>query len=134
MIQSNLNVLLVEDAEITRRIIREMLQQCGFAHVDEASNGAEGWKQMLHGLETKHPYQLVVADWSMPQMSGIDLMRKIHAHPTYQKTPFILLTSHNERPKVMEAIRAGVGHYLVKPFSAESLKAKVREALGKKAA
>lgn len=132
MLHSNLKILLVEDAEITRRIVREMLEQNGYSQIHEASNGAEAWGVLQRAIEVMHPFQLVIADWSMPQMTGIDLLRKLQSAEEYRRTPFILLTSHNEKTKVMEAIRAGVGHYLVKPFSADALQKKMREALSKK--
>jgi two-component system chemotaxis response regulator CheY len=121
-------VLLVEDTEITLRILAQMLAQLGFNSVTEASDGYRAWDLLEDAVDQNRPFGIVLCDWNMPGMTGLDLLRKMHGDNRFAGTPFILLTSNTEKEQVMEAIRAGVAHYLAKPFPVEALLKKMREA------
>src|SRR4051794_37521752 len=109
-------ILLVEDTEITLRILAQMLAQLGFSNVTEAADGYQAWARMMEAVRNGQPFGAILCDWNMPGMSGLDLLRKMNGDSTVAGTPFVLLTSNTDKDQVMEAIRAGVSHYLAKPF------------------
>ncbi len=122
----NLPILIVDDYRTMLRIIRNLLKQLGLTNVDEASDGGEA----LARLRDK-PYGLVVSDWNMAPMTGLDLLREVRADADLQQLPFIMITAESKAENVAAAKLAGVDNYIVKPFNAETLKAKIASALGK---
>lgn len=122
MFNLSLKVLVVDDFPTMRRIVKNLLKQLGFENIDEAEDGL----QALSKLKTAS-YGLVVSDWNMPNMEGIDLIRKIRQDPALKDTPFLMVTAEAEKEKVIEAIKAGVDNYIVKPFTAEVLKEKLEK-------
>lgn len=117
-----LRVLVVDDFPTMRRIVKNLLKQLGFENIDEAEDGMQALQKMKVGQ-----YGLVVSDWNMPNMEGIDLIRKIRQDPNLKDTPFLMVTAEAEKEKVIEAIKAGVDNYIVKPFTAEVLKEKLEK-------
>lgn len=120
-------ILLVEDTEITRKIIHRMLYKLGYTNVVEAENGVAAWSEIEKSLRLGKPFQLVVADWKMPGMSGLELLRRIRTDLRIAATPFLLLTTNTRKDQVLEAITAGVSNYLAKPFVIEVFEKKLRE-------
>lgn len=120
-----LRVLIVDDQTSMRQLMRFSLQQIGIRNVDEAKSGA-------HALEwlTTTRYDLVISDWNMEQVDGLQLLKLIRRNPLTQKTPFIMSTGNKDREKVKEAVQAGVNNYIVKPFNVESLKKKIEQVIG----
>jgi len=112
-------VLVVDDHDSTTQIIRTLLRQIGFVDVDDAGNGAEA----LTKMRVKR-YGLVISDWHMEPMTGYDLLREVRGDPTLKRTPFIM-TGESESENVVAAKKAGVSNYIVRPFDAEALKAKI---------
>ena len=121
----NLPILIVDDYKTMLRIIRNLLKQLSFINVDEASDGSEA----LLKLRDK-PYGLVISDWNMQPMTGLDLLREVRADPTLEHLPFIMITAESKAENVVAAKQAGVNNYIVKPFNAETLKAKISSVLG----
>lgn len=115
-------VLVVDDFPTMRRIVKNLLKQLGFENIDEAEDGMQALSKLKTG-----GYGLVVSDWNMPNMEGIDLIRKIRQDPALKDTPFLMVTAEAEKEKVIEAIKAGVDNYIVKPFTAEVLKEKLEK-------
>ena len=113
-------VLVVDDYSTMVRIIRNLLRQLGFADVDDASDGAEAIAKM-HAKR----YGLVISDWNMEPMTGFDLLRQVRADPELGDTPFIMVTAESKTENVIAARKAGVNNYIVKPFNAQTLKAKI---------
>ena len=113
-------VLVVDDYSTMVRIIRNLLRQLGFADVDDASDGAEAIAKM-HAKR----YGLVISDWNMEPMTGFDLLRQVRADPELGDTPFIMVTAELKTENVVAARKAGVNNYIVKPFNAQTLKAKI---------
>jgi len=113
-------VLIVDDYSTMVRILRNLLRQLGFADVDDASNG----EVALAKMHTKR-YGLVISDWNMEPMTGYDLLRQVRADPGLQQTPFIMVTAESKTENVVAAKQAGVNNYIVKPFNAQTLKAKI---------
>jgi len=113
-------VLVVDDYSTMVRIIRNLLRQLGFADVDEANDGATALAKM-HARR----YGLVISDWNMEPMSGFDLLQRVRSDPELNATPFIMVTAESKTDNVIAARRAGVNSYIVKPFNAQTLKAKI---------
>jgi two-component system, chemotaxis family, chemotaxis protein CheY len=122
--ESSISVLVIDDFTTMVRIVRNILRHLDFVDIDEASNGAEA----LAKMRRKH-YGLVISDWNMQPMTGLELLREVRADSNLCKTPFILVTSESHRDKVIAAKQAGVTGYIVKPFSPQTLKAKIDAAL-----
>ena len=113
-------VLVVDDYGTMVRIIRNLLRQLGFADIDDARDGAEAIAKMHN-----RRYGLVISDWNMEPMTGFDLLRQVRSDPTLGETPFIMVTAESKTENVIAARKAGVNNYIVKPFNAQTLKAKI---------
>ncbi|HVU42575.1 MAG TPA: response regulator [Xanthobacteraceae bacterium] len=113
-------VLVVDDYSTMIRIIRNLLRQIGFADVDDANNGAAA----LDKMRAKR-YGLVISDWNMEPMTGYDLLQQVRSDPGFGNTPFIMVTAESKTENVIAAKKAGVNNYIVKPFNAQTLKAKI---------
>jgi two-component system chemotaxis response regulator CheY len=122
---SSLGVLVVDDQQTIRSLVRSGLQQLGFANVREAVDGEEGLRQMLI-----KPAQLVITDFNMPKLDGLGLLRAIRAHPPIQTTAVIMLTGRADKDLVQRAVQFGVNNYLVKPFTVATLKEKIEDVFG----
>ncbi len=120
-------VLVVDDYNTMVRIIRNLLKQIGFADVDDAGDGAAA----LGKMHIKR-YGLVISDWNMQPMTGFDLLRQVRADPGPSKTPFIMVTAESKTENVIAARKAGVSNYIVKPFNAQTLKAKIEAMFARK--
>jgi len=124
-VDMNAPVLVVDDYQTMVRIIRNLLKQLGFENVDEASDGREA----LEKMRTKK-YGLVISDWNMEPMTGYELLREVRADEILRPTPFIMVTAESKTENVIAAKKAGVNNYIVKPFNAQTLQAKVASVLG----
>jgi two-component system, chemotaxis family, chemotaxis protein CheY len=124
-----MSVLVVDDYSTMIRIIRNLLRQLGFVDVDDASDGASALKKM-----NVKRYGLVISDWNMEPMTGYDLLRQVRANPEIETTPFIMVTAESKTENVIAAKKAGVDNYIVKPFNAQTLKAKIEAVFADKQA
>lgn len=119
-----MKILLVDDSSTMRRIQKNVLNQLGYADVDEAGDGLEGLEKMKG-----NQYGLVLADWNMPNMDGITMVREIRANAAWAKIPILMVTTEAEKSRIMEAIKAGVQNYVVKPFTPDVLSEKIKSVL-----
>ena len=119
------NVLVVDDYGTMRRIIRNLLTQIGFTNIEEAADGAAA----LGKLREKS-FGLVISDWNMEPMTGLQLLQDVRADNKLKPTPFIMVTAESKTENVVAAKEAGVNNYIVKPFNAETLKKKIESVLG----
>lgn len=124
-VDKNMNVLIVDDYKTMLRIIRNLLKQLGFNNVDEATDGS----MALQKLRDK-PYGLVISDWNMEPMTGLDLLREVRSDGQLKQLPFLMVTAESKTENVIAAKQAGVDNYIVKPFNAETLKGKLESVLG----
>jgi two-component system, chemotaxis family, chemotaxis protein CheY len=124
-VDMSMRVLIVDDYKTMLRIIANLLKQLGFANVDEATDGATA----LRLLRT-NPYGLVISDWNMEPMTGLQLLKEVRADDRLKTTPFIMVTAESKTENVVAAKQAGVNNYIVKPFNAETLKQKIISVLG----
>jgi len=125
----SLSVLVVDDASTMIRIVSTMLRQIGFTDIDEVQGGATA----LTKMRIKR-YGLVISDWNMEPITGIDLLRQVRADPDLGEIPFIMVTAETRTKNVIAAKDAGVSNYIVKPFTAQMLKAKIDAVFAEKAA
>jgi two-component system chemotaxis response regulator CheY len=124
-VDKNMNVLIVDDYKTMLRIINSLLRTLGFVNVDEATDGT----MALDMFQKKH-YGLVISDWNMEPMSGLELLKKVRALNDNKDVPFIMVTAESKTENVVAAKQAGVNNYIVKPFNAETLKTKLSAVLG----
>jgi len=112
MLDPNAKILVVDDFSTMRRIIKNALKSLNYTNIDEADDGTSA----LQKLRVER-FDLVVCDWNMPGMSGIELLRTMRADPTMKAIPFLMVTAEAKRENIIEAIQAGVTNYIVKPFT-----------------
>jgi two-component system, chemotaxis family, chemotaxis protein CheY len=117
----DMKILVVDDFPTMRRIVKTILKQLGYENTVEAEDGALG----LAALEKDKTIEFVMSDWNMPNMSGIELLKNVRKHPKLKNIPFVLVTAEAEKENIIEAVKAGVNNYVVKPFTAEQLKEKL---------
>jgi two-component system chemotaxis response regulator CheY len=124
-VDMQMNILIVDDYKTMLRIIRNLLKQLGFNNVDEATDGSVA----LQKLRDKE-YGLVISDWNMEPMTGIQLLREVRADAKLKALPFIMITAESKTENVIAAKEAGVNNYIVKPFNAATLKTKLASVIG----
>ena len=118
-------VLVVDDYNTMIRIIRNLLKQIEFNNVEEATDGADALVKLRAGN-----YGLVISDWNMAPMSGLQLLQEMRADIRLKSTPFIMVTAESKTENVVAARQAGVSSYIVKPFNAATLRDKIEKVLG----
>jgi two-component system chemotaxis response regulator CheY len=114
-------VLVVDDSAVMRQIIKKNLKELGFGELSEAENGAAGLKKA-----GEEPVDLIVSDWNMPNMTGLEFLKAVRADASLKGIAFIMVTSESDKEKIMEAVKAGVNQYIVKPFNAIQLEEKIK--------
>ena len=121
---TKIKILVVDDFATMRRILRNLLQDLGFSNVSEADDGNTAWPMLQNGT-----YDLLITDWNMPGMPGLELLKAVRGDPRLAKLPVLMLTAEAKREQIVEAAQAGVNGYVIKPFTAETLKAKLEKIL-----
>ena len=122
MIDTSIKVLVVDDMSTMRRIVKNVLKQIGFSDITEAENGQDALTKLRGG-----DFGLVVSDWNMPVMQGIELLRTVRADAELKNLPFLMVTAEAQKENIIEAVQAGVSNYVVKPFTAEALQGKLEK-------
>jgi len=118
----NINVLVVDDFSTMRRIVKNMLRQLNYNNILEADDGSTA----VSILQSKK-VDLIISDWNMPKMTGIELLRYVRQTESIKDTPFILVTAEAQQDNIIEAAKAKVSNYIVKPFTAETLSEKIEK-------
>nr|WP_238339670.1 chemotaxis response regulator CheY [Candidatus Manganitrophus noduliformans] len=116
----NMKILVVDDMSSMRRIIKNTLKQLGYPNTDEAEDGDKALEMVRNA-----PFDLVVSDWNMPNMNGLDLLKAIRQDPKLSALPVLMVTTEAEMDHILEAIRSGVNSYILKPFTPETMKEKI---------
>ncbi|MDE5832096.1 MAG: chemotaxis response regulator CheY [Desulfovibrio sp.] len=116
----NMRVLIVDDFSTMRRIVRTILRQLGLNNVVEADDGNSAWDAL-----NREKIDFIVSDWNMPNMTGIELLRKVRASEQFADIPFLMVTAEAQQENIIEAVQAKVSNYIVKPFTAETMKQKI---------
>lgn len=126
MFPSDTRILIIDDMQTIRDLVKAQLRSMGYTSIVECSNGEEALQYLIKHNTSKQHVQLVISDWNMPKMSGLELLKQVRANPEFLTLPFVLLTSESERDQVTEAVLAGVSQYVVKPFSAKIFEDKLK--------
>jgi len=124
-VDMNMNILVVDDYKTMLRILRNLLRQLNFSNIEEATDGAAALQKLR---DTS--FDLIISDWNMEPMTGIQLLREVRADGKLKHIPFIMITAESKSENVIAAKEAGVSNYIVKPFNAETLKSKMVSVLG----
>jgi two-component system chemotaxis response regulator CheY len=124
-VDMSMNILIVDDYKTMLRIVRNLLNQLGFNNVDEATDGSTALQKLR-----ERNFGLVISDWNMEPMTGLQLLKEVRADMKLKSTPFIMVTAESKTENVVAAKEAGVNNYIVKPFNAATLKQKIASVLG----
>ena len=116
----DVGVLIVDDYKTMLRLTRNLLEQLGFRKIDEAMDGGAAL-----ALLQANKYDLILSDWNMEPMSGLDLLKQVRAGGAHQATPFVMITAEGKPENIVAAKQAGVSNYIIKPFTLQVLKAKL---------
>jgi two-component system, chemotaxis family, chemotaxis protein CheY len=128
-VQQNLNFLVVDDFSTMRRIIKNLLHDLGYLNVTEADDGNTALPLLKNGN-----FDFLITDWNMPGMPGLELLKLVRADARLGKMPVLMLTAEAKREQIVEAAQAGVSGYVIKPFTATTLKEKIDKILAARAA
>lgn len=120
-----MRILVVDDSSTMRRIIVNTLKKLGYIDIIEAGNGREGVEKLLSGS-----FNLILTDWNMPEMSGIEFIRHVRATPATKDVPVLMVTTNAAKDDIVEALGAGVNSYVVKPFTPDTMRDKLATVLG----
>ena len=126
-VDTNMRVMIVDDYNTMLRIMRNLLKQLNFNNVEEASDGGAALELLK---EHEGDFGLIISDWNMEPMTGIQLLREVRGTDDWKSIPFIMVTAESKSENVIAAKEAGVSNYIVKPFNAETLKNKMASVLG----
>lgn len=124
MVDQNMNILVVDDFATMRRIVKNILRQMGFANIFEADDGSTALEVLR-----KEKIQLIVSDWNMPQMPGIELLKAVRSSEEWKEMPFLMVTAEGQKENVLEAVKHKVSNYIVKPFTPETFMEKINKIL-----
>lgn len=114
--------LLVDDFATMRKILRRVLSSMGFENIAEAANGQEALKALEDSLSKNDPFHIILSDWSMPVMNGLDFLKACQSHNNFKSIPFVFVTAEGGIPQIEEAKKAGLSGYITKPFTPETVK------------
>lgn len=131
MFAVNTRILIIDDMASIRDLVRNQLRTMNYTEIFEAEDGEQGWAIIETQYAQANPIELVISDWNMPKMKGLELLKKVRSTAHFVQLPFILLTSEAERDQVTEAVMAGVSQYIVKPFSGKVFENKLKTAYQK---
>jgi two-component system chemotaxis response regulator CheY len=129
----SLRLLIVDDMPAVRAIVRDMLEAQGFRHFQEAEDGESAWRMLRDSAEKEHlrPH-LVISDWLMPGIDGLELVSNVRKLPAIRELPFLMITSQSDREHWLRAEDAGVSGFVVKPFDPQQLREQLLRALAPK--
>lgn len=126
MFPKDIRILVIDDMPSIRDLVKNQLKSMGYNTILEAQDGEEGLAVLNKQLSNGEAIQLVISDWNMPKLKGLELLKKVRATNEFKDLPFVLLTSEAEREQVTEAVLSGVSQYVVKPFSAKIFEDKLK--------
>ena len=120
MADKNLRILVVDDFPTMRRIVRNLLKELGFTNVEEAEDGQQALESLSQGS-----FELVISDWNMPNLDGLEMLRRVRANPATTTLPVLMVTAEAKKENIIAAAQAGASGYVVKPFTAAVLEEKL---------
>ncbi len=127
VLDPSLRVLIVDDQDTVLEILRSILRKIGFRTVDTAKDGPQAMQALRAAVD---PYGLVISDWNMKPMTGLQLLQAVRSDKDLAGTPFVMITGENTKDRVIAAMQAGVSSYIMKPFSPDAVKKRLVSVLG----
>ena len=124
-LKADMKILVVDDMATMRKIVKNMLGQMGFKNLSEADDGKTALPMIESAYKAGEPYEFIISDWNMPELSGLEMLKKLKESSEFKDVPFLMVTAEAEQGNVMLAVKAGVDNFIVKPFSAQVLKEKI---------
>ncbi len=121
-----MKLLVVDDSSTMRRIIKNTLARLGYKDILEGADGVEGWNV----IDANPDVEMLITDWNMPEMNGLELVKKVRADERFKDLPIIMVTTEGGKAEVITALKAGVNNYIVKPFTPQVLKEKLAAVMG----
>lgn len=121
----SMKILVVDDFATMRRIMKNILKQIGFTNIIEADDGTTALAELQ-----KTSVDLIISDWNMPKMTGLDLLKAVRSSDNLKNLPFLMVTAEAQKQNVIDAVQAGVSNYVVKPFTAEAISDKLKKIFG----
>ena len=118
----SVKILIVDDFATMRRIMKNILKQIGFTNIIEADDGTTALEELK-----KHTVDLIISDWNMPKMTGLELLKAVRGQEELKSLPFLMVTAEAQKQTVIDAVQAGVSNYVVKPFTAEAISEKLQK-------
>lgn len=122
MFDLKIRVLVVDDMMTMRKLVGKICRDIGFSDLVEATDGAKGWEAIT---TSSPPVGLVISDWNMPNATGLDLLKRVRSDSRFGSLPFVMVTAEAEQHQILEAVKAGVSTYIIKPFTADILREKL---------
>ena len=120
MLETSAKIMVVDDFSTMRRIVKNILKQLGYENIEEAEDGTQAFNKLQSGGA-----DFIVTDWNMPNMNGLELLKAVRADGSLKEVPVLMVTAEAEKENIIAAVEAGVSNYIVKPFTAETLKEKI---------
>ncbi len=131
MFNPNTKYLVVDDFATMRKVVKKVLTELGYSDISEAEDGKQALQLIQEAAASGAPFQCIVSDWNMPNMTGLELLKACKADPKLKDIPFMLVTAESEKEQIIEAAKAGVSEYVIKPFNAATLKEKLTRVYNK---
>lgn len=131
MFPQDSRILIVDDMNMFRAMVRQSLSSLNYKNYSEAADGTSALAALTQAVEQNKPFQIIISDWNMPKMKGIELLRRVRAEEWGKTIPFIMLTAEAEKQNIVEAVQAGVDNYIIKPFTVDQLKQKLSQTYDK---
>jgi len=131
MFAPNTKFLVVDDYATMRKIVRKILTDLGYTRIEEADDGKPAFELVKTAQAAKDPFGCVISDWNMPGMTGLEFLRAVRANPETKTLPFLLATAEGDQSNVVEAAKAGVSDYVIKPFTPTTLTEKLKKAFAR---
>lgn len=123
--------LIVDDAASVRKVVRLALTDAGFLNFTEATDGDSAWNLLTESKKTDRHFEMIICDWDMPHMTGIELLEKVRQDDVYKAIPFLMATAEGNKEQILAAIKLGCSGYLMKPFQGLAVKDRVKKILQK---
>lgn len=131
MFSTDTKFLVADDFATMRKIIKKVLNELGYKNIVEAEDGKIALQHLQDAAAVGQPFSCVISDWNMPNMTGLEFLKACRTDAKYKSLPFILVTAESEQAQIIEAAKAGVSDYVVKPFNANTLKEKLQKTYNK---
>jgi len=120
-----IRILIVDDMERMRTLVKEQVRALGYSNFEYAENGEKAMQLLIQEAYSK-PFDLILSDWNMPVMTGLDFLKKVRSNPQFDRVPFLMVTAEADRESVLSAIKAGASNYVVKPFTPSTFDQKLQ--------